>query len=160
MIAFLTIAFATLAQAHAFDGIVCRKYDYYQLGGDRKVFEVAVEKSIYNYFKLTISNLYEVRQPDGTFKVRDRANAENPIGSMLCTQASEEDPKVITCRADYEDGFDYLSIDRIDRTSVMSAMASEPGKIIHHTSYDIELLKAAGKESEFRHFDTKNCVLQ
>jgi hypothetical protein len=155
----LSLTFMGLVQAQTFDGIVCRKYDYYQLGGDRKVFEVSITKSVYDLYNLQISNIYEVRQSDGTFKIRDQANAVNPIVGMSCTQALAEDPKVITCRVDKEESFDYLSIARIDRTGIMSAMASEPGKVTHYSSYDIELL--AGRNEEiYRQFDLDDCVLK
>ena len=155
---YLLLIFIT---SSAFAGIVCRKYDYYQLAGDRKVFEVAVTPVEGDLFNLKISNLYEVRQSDGSYKIRDQALAHNPVHDMKCTQAGENvDAKVITCRKDQNRGFDYLSISRIDRTSIMSAMASTPGKINTYSSYDIEFLEAGGKENTFRQFSLEDCVLQ
>lgn len=159
-IALITFAIFDVASAASFNSIVCRKYDHYQLGGDRKVFEVSLQREEGNLYHLQIADLYEVRQSDGSYKIRNRGNAQNPITGMVCTQAGKDiDLKVITCSKDLEHGFDYLSIARMDRTGIMSAMADEPGKIIHYTSYDINLLTAGGRDLNYRQFSSKDCVL-
>jgi hypothetical protein len=147
--------------AAQFQKLTCRKFDYYQLAGDRMVFEVTVSQNSSGNFDLAISNVFEVHQPDGSFKERSRALAKRPVNDMLCTQASVAvDAKIITCRKDHDASFDYLSVARMDRTQVLSAQASEPAKVIRYSSYDIEFLEAGGAENIFRQFDLKDCALE
>ena len=142
-----------------FENLNCRKFDYYQLKGDRKVFEVAVIKNQEGTYRLDISNLYETLQTNGTYKETSRVPVQASIDSMLCTQAGEPDNKIVTCRKDKNPSFDYLSVARMDRTQVMSAMASVPAKIVHYSSYDIEFLGADGSNNTYRQFDLKDCVV-
>ncbi|MGZ3691853.1 MAG: hypothetical protein ACXVAX_10135, partial [Pseudobdellovibrio sp.] len=141
--------------------LTCRKFDYNQLAGDRKVFDVALTKQNSDLYTLNVSNSYEVIQADGSYKVRDKADAITPIPDMLCAQADASlDPKLVTCRKDKGNTFDYVSVRRMDSTSIMSLQASVPGKVIHYSSYDIELMPTGQKDEVLRQFDLKDCVVE
>ena len=138
-----------------FNSLVCRSYDYYQLGGDRKVLEVAVSREPQGTYRVTVARAYEILLANQEYRERDRST-EVDLQGFSCTQASAAiDPKVVTCAT--PSIVNYFSLARLDRTLTLSAFSSTPGRVVKTTTYEATLYSV--KEGEYPGFDPKDCVL-
>jgi hypothetical protein len=151
---FLTTGLAGASEV-SFNSLVCRSYDYYQLGGDRKVLEIAATRNRLGTYRITVARAYEILLANGDFLERER-NTETDLPGLTCTQAPlANDPKVVTCATPLIEN--YLSLARVDRTLVLSAFSMTPGRVVNSTSYEATLF--GGKQEDYPAFDPKDCIL-
>ncbi|MGZ3704492.1 MAG: hypothetical protein ACXVB9_19045 [Bdellovibrionota bacterium] len=138
------------------NSLVCRSYDYYQLGGDRKTLEVALTKLANGKFKVVVAHTFDTLQPDHQYLERNRySDPEMP--NLNCVQAPDSvDPKVITCTGD--DLNSYFNISRLERTIILSQLSSRPGQVVKTISYEADVY--GSRKNEIKELDPENCVLK
>jgi hypothetical protein len=152
----LFVALDAYAAPATFNSVVCRSYDYYQLGGDRKVVEIAIGKSADGVYSATASHSYEVLLSDGSFRVRDRT-VDADFSGLTCLQGGTgDDPRVVTCAT--PGVAQYVNLARIERTTVMSAFSSRPGQVVK--SFDFEGLTMSHDGTVSPIFQDRDCVLK
>jgi hypothetical protein len=150
----LTISHSAFAADVNFNSLVCRSYDYYQLGGDRNVTEVAVLRDQSGGYRITVAKIYEILVADQDYRERDRST-EFDLKGLTCTQALAVDAKVVTCATFGIQN--YFDLARLDHTLVLSAFSSHPGKVVETTTYEGTFY--GDKNAEYHGFDAQDCVL-
>lgn len=129
--------------------VTCRNYDYHNLGGDRKIVEVRVQKIKKDpVFTVTISNVRETLLADKvTYQEASRLVAYE-LQDVKCLQDSD-DPLLLTCAKEGKQ-LQYFNITLMERKTMLSAISTTPGKIVNYKNFALHLYDGAYQfEQEF-----------
>jgi hypothetical protein len=139
-----------------FPSLTCRSFDYFQLGGDRKVLEIAVRREEAGTYQVTVSRIYETLLPNREYREKERALVEEMPGLTCLQAAGTTDPKVVTCAS--REIKAYFGLSRLDRTVLASAFSSRPGQVVRSTTFEAAVYGRDPKE--YSDFSPEDCVLR
>ena len=138
----------------------CRSYDYYELGGNRKVVEAVVTPEAAGTYDVKLSHIFETLS-NGQYTETSRS-VRIDLPGLTCNQADPSvDPNVISCsNAGVRS---YFGLSRVDETVIMSPFSSKPGNVIKTHRYTGTIFGNGAEQDGGKdglRFDPRDCELK